>query len=246
MDYQYSKYKQKENCNSWESESIGSDESGKGDFFGAPVVVVVVLDSEVLNEIKKQTYFHKIKDSKKCNDDQIKKLAPQIMKIFENKFYCSNLDVKKYNQLCKKYINQNILYSVLHNKAHSLINSNLPRVIDAFCEEKTHNFYLKKAKEKAVCIDKFIIKADSRYLSVAIASIIARYKFIIQIENMKKQTNVRIPLGASYNGNNSIITTCKQLLEKYTWEEIENNFVKKNFSNAIKKVKKELGICTPS
>ncbi|WP_216083227.1 ribonuclease HIII [Candidatus Mycoplasma haematohominis] len=219
----------------WEKLSIGSDESGKGDFFGALSIVAVKLDEPTLKKLKQTAFFKKIKDSKACTEEWIKEVAPQIMKLCEYSYI--DLTIEEYNQLYAKYSNLNILIAFLHNKVHSEIKGDEFRVIDAFTNEKLYYEYLKKINEQPVTIDLFCTKAESYYLSVALASIIARYLFILKMESISQKTGVAIPYGNSYYRPNSVIDAYLALKKAgYKDEEICTKLVKNHFST-LKKIK---------
>lgn len=225
------------NCNkdSWEKLSIGSDESGKGDFFGAPTIVALKLNDKTLKKLKEQHFFKEIKDSKNCTEVWINKIAPQIMKLCE--YSCIDLTVSEYNDLYAKYSNLNILITILHNQAHSQITGDEFRVVDAFTEENLYYRYLKKINQKAITINHFCTKAETHYLSVALASIIARYHFTLKIRAMSEQTGVTIPFGNNYNKPNSVIDAYNALKQVgYKEAIIDSQFVKNHFST-LKKIK---------
>ncbi len=76
----------------------GSDESGVGDYFGPLTVCATVVTEKDLAFLSQ----FNIKDSKQLKDDQIKKIAPELMKkliysllILDNKTY--NIENQKYN-----------------------------------------------------------------------------------------------------------------------------------------------------
>lgn len=219
----------------WETISIGSDESGKGDFFGAPTVAAVKLDEETLRNLKKQSYYFEIKDSKGISNDKIKEIAPKIMEIC--KYQRITLTPTEYNELYAEFKNVNALLASLHNKVHCGIEGSETRIMDAFSNEKNYYKYLKNNDSRTQKIDNFCAKADSQYLSVALASIIARYYYIKQIEEFRVQTGVQIPYGNSYSAPNSVITAYQQLLDKgFSEEQIKKDLVKSHFST-LEKIK---------
>ena len=83
------------------SHYIGTDESGKGDYFGPLVVAGVIVDSITSLQLKKIG----VKDSKLLSDDIIKKLSPKIKTIVDNKFNIIVITPKTYNNLHAKMKN---------------------------------------------------------------------------------------------------------------------------------------------
>lgn len=175
---------------------IGSDEVGTGDVFGGIVVAAAYIkDYEYLNSLK-------ITDSKKYNNDEIKLLYEKI----KNKiiYEVINIFPEQYNELYSKFNNLNILKTYGHNFCHqNLINKLVSNkinyesiVIDQFTPINLYKKYCKEANLNFIGKEICYTKAESKYLSVAAASIVARYYFLKQIDELKKQHNINIPLGA--------------------------------------------------
>ncbi|MGL5206606.1 MAG: hypothetical protein ACRC8T_03750, partial [Acidaminococcaceae bacterium] len=66
-----------ENCAGFNGVWVGSDESGKGDFFGPLVVAAVLVDRNIAGKLMGIG----VKDCKVLNDKEIKRLAPLIKEI---------------------------------------------------------------------------------------------------------------------------------------------------------------------
>ncbi len=176
--------------------SIGSDESGVGDYFGPLTVCAVYLDKKAMAFISDL----QIDDSKNITDKNIAKLAPQLMKNVEYSLLV--LHNKKYNELIGKGYNGNTLKAYLHAQAHKKLLAKIDvekrpyLIVDQFCEERTYMNYLKKFNNP-VKPDLFLTKAESRYASVACASIIARYAFLINLGRLSEKLGVKLLKGAS-------------------------------------------------
>ena len=88
--------------------TIGSDEVGTGDYFGPIVVTATYVakdKQQLLNELK-------VGDSKKINDEAIKKIAPIIMQeIPYSTFILTNED---YNKNYSQDLNMNKIKAILH------------------------------------------------------------------------------------------------------------------------------------
>ena len=172
----------------------GSDEVGTGDFFGPVVVCATCVkeeDTKFLRDLKAG-------DSKGLSDETIKKIAPLLM----NKLTYSLLilDNKKYNQIHLTN-NMNAIKAKLHNQALLLLRDKLTidinqTIIDQFTPPKSYFNYLKN--ENRILKDiTFETKAENKYLSVACASIIARYAFLIKMEEMNNLYHFDFLKGAS-------------------------------------------------
>ena len=97
--------------------SVGSDEVGTGDYFG-PIVVtasyVTKDDVSFLDELG-------VGDSKKINDEKIKKIAPEIAKRV--KYRSVILSNKEYNEKYTKDEVSSMAFSELYGKAQAIIRT---------------------------------------------------------------------------------------------------------------------------
>ncbi len=187
------KIDQKENSDYFLT-SIGSDESGVGDFFGPLTVASAYVkesDQAFLSSLK-------INDSKKLTDQHILTIAPKIIeKIPYSLLVLSN---KQYNALTKKGYNAHKLKAHMHSQTHKHLLQKIQKnpivIIDQFCNKA---LYLKYTNDfdKPVIPDIFKTKAESYYASVAVASIIARYSYITHLDKLSKAVGMVLPKGAS-------------------------------------------------
>jgi len=102
---------------------VGTDESGKGDYFGPLVIAGVYLTPEAGKFLKALG----IKDSKELSDYQIKQFANEIRKVSEIIFDVVLISPEKYNQLYEKMENLNRLMAW----AHARVIENLLNKCDA-------------------------------------------------------------------------------------------------------------------
>jgi len=171
---------------------IGSDEVGTGDFFG-PVVVCAALvspkDYEFLDELN-------VRDSKKLNDKQIIELGAKLINAI--KYHILVLNPKKFNELTNKGYNMNKIKAYLHNHAIKKMVSKHKQfdrvIVDQFCSEKLYFDYLEG--EDIYRKITFHTKAESIHKAVAVASIIARYKFLLEMNRISKDIGVNLPKGS--------------------------------------------------
>ena len=89
---------------------IGTDESGKGDFFGPLVIAGVMVNKENAKLFKELN----IRDSKTITDKRILEMAEQIKKHAE--YSVVAIGNAKYNELYKKFANLNKLLAWGHAK----------------------------------------------------------------------------------------------------------------------------------
>ena len=201
--------------------SIGSDEVGTGDLFGPVVICSFFLDS------KDSDYFLSlgITDSKKLTDDKIRKIGEKLKDYTYNVVLINN---DKYNELIDKGYNMNEIKAIAHNKAIiSTINDiekKVPVVLDEFVSEDNYYKYLHGVK---LVYDEIVFrtKAESKYLSVACASVMARYIFLLEMDKMSKKLGFEVPKGAGIKADEAL----KKLKEtEYV------HYVKLNFKNLEK------------
>lgn len=170
---------------------IGTDESGKGDFFG-PLVIAGV---QVNKENSKLFTELGIKDSKKLDDEKIKKMSAHI----RNNSIHSVIVItpNKYNELYSKFKNLNKLLAWGHARAIENILEKQPceyALSDKFGDEKLiQNALLEKGQK--IKLDQRV-RAESN-IAVAAASIIARAEYVKRMEELSGRYSLTLPKGAS-------------------------------------------------
>jgi len=174
--------------------SIGSDESGVGDYFGPLTVCAVYVDESAAKKIEPLG----VKDSKTLSDKEIKRIAQRLLGIVPASLMV--LDNEKYNRLVAEGYNAHRLKAWLHAQSHKRLAEKIDKrpliVVDKFCEEKTYMKYL-EGFENPLTPDRFLFRAEAEYASVAAASIIARHAFLEELANMKDAYGREFPKGAS-------------------------------------------------
>ena len=201
---------------------IGSDEVGFGDFFGPIIVVAAYVNNKTLDLINE----HGINDSKKISDAKILEFVPKI--ISEVKYSLLNVDNIKLNELFEKGYNLNQIKSILHNKALNNLFKKYPVdnvFIDQFTSPQNYYKYIAFEEDEIPSIT-FKTHAESLYPSVALASCIARYYFLLKNKEMSEKYGVQIPFGAS----KKVDEFAKKFLDQFGINELKNN-VKTKFKN---------------
>lgn len=221
------KEKYKEELNYYYSIStIGSDEVGTGDYFG-PIVVTA---SFVAKEKIKLINDLGVKDSKKLTDEKIMKIAPTL--INEIPYVTFTLSNEEYNKYQSIGYNMNKIKAILHNKVlYALTHKNYSYqkiVVDQFVYPKKYFEHIQEATEKVTNIT-FTTKAESKCASVAVASIISRYIFLIKMEEISKGLGIDIPKGA----NDIVDKIGSEIVLKYGIDKL-NEIAKLNFKNTEK------------
>ena len=213
-------------------QQIGSDEVGTGDFLGPIVVCAAYCDHETMKLIDE----YNIKDSKKFNDQKILEVIPLLLKkvYFEYKI----LNNERYNNATKNGFNMVKIKCILHNHVLTKLHERFPYVsnlyIDQFVPKENYFAYLNGIEH----IEEGLVfreKGESYFPSVALASCIARYYFLKEMDYMSKKIGMKIPFGAGENVNEF----SKKYIEKFGYDNF-SKFCKQNFRNYDEIVKTDL------
>lgn len=191
---------------------IGTDESGKGDYFGPLVVAGVLVDEE---NIKKLSEFN-IQDSKKLNDSIIEKVAIQIKA--NSTFSVIVINPAKYNELYSNFKNLNTLLAWGHARAIENILEKKPcqnALSDKFGNESLiKNALLKKGR--SINLEQRV-RAESD-LAVAAASILARNEFVQRIKKLSAEYGIPFQKGASQK----VKDQASEFVNKYGSDSLKN------------------------
>ncbi len=211
--------------------TIGSDEVGTGDFFGPIVVTATYVSKENISFLEELG----VKDSKKLTDEKIKKIIPKLIKkIPYTTFTLSNT---QYNHYQEKGYNMNQIKAILHNKVlFSMKNKDYSYdkiVVDQFENPKKYYEHIQNSHEKVNQIT-FTTKAESKCASVAAASCICRYIFLMKMDELSKKIGMELPKGA----NDVVDQVGKEIIKKFG-EETLYEIAKMNFKN-VKKIKEDI------
>lgn len=175
---------------------LGSDEVGTGSYFGPLTVAAVYVDQNHLEKVKSLG----VQDSKKLTDPEIIKMAKQILTFAP--YHVVNLMPDKYNQLMNQYHNQGQLKAFCHNlalqKVLQKISPTIPDgiLIDQFVAPNTYYRYLKGQKVIVKDGVYFKTKGEQAHLSVAAASIVARYVSLQAMDELTQNAGITLPIGA--------------------------------------------------
>lgn len=169
---------------------IGTDEAGKGDYFGPLVCAACYVDSNTSDLL----IGANVRDSKKISDNRVRELAEFI------KASCSHDIIvilpEKYNQLYAKFRNLNRLLAWAHAKA---IENLLEKVdcqnvlTDQFGDE---SLVRRALQEKGRQINLIQQTRAEQNLAVAAASILARGEFLNRLAALSKNSGVNLHPGA--------------------------------------------------
>jgi ribonuclease HIII len=170
---------------------IGTDESGKGDFFGPLVVAAFFMPDgaeDVLRELG-------VKDSKRTSDRRCHEIAGILKKGYVHSIVA--VGPEKYNELYEKLRNLNRLLAWAHARAIENILERVPAgkaVTDQFGDEK---FVRSALLKKGRAIELVQMPRAEEDPAVAAASILARAEFLTRLHALSREIGMELPKGAS-------------------------------------------------
>ena len=183
--------------------AIGSDEVGTGDLFGPVVVCSAYVSKEDIEVLE----LMGVKDSKSMSDKKIIELAPKLTKLLTHSILI--LKPEKYNEMVRRGFNMNKIKAFLHNQAILLttqkVEKEVPVIVDQFCAPRIYYNYLKD-EPKVYRNISFYTKAESIHLSVAAASIIARYAFLAKMQQFSRYIGKRLEKGAGRKVDEQLVS----------------------------------------
>lgn len=188
---------------------IGTDESGKGDYFG-PLVVAGVFVTPQTSEALVQLG---VMDSKKLTDSLMMQMAPKIEAIV-GKAAISVIEMgpDAYNRLYDQFKasgkNLNHLLAWGHAKAlETLLEAN-PECLHAIADQFGSEHYIKnQLKTRGREITLYQTPKAEANIGVAAASILARCRFVAKLQRLGQQVGVNLPPGASQ----AVVAAAKRL-----------------------------------
>lgn len=196
---------------------IGTDESGKGDYFGPMVIAGVWLDEPTLHKLE----LMGVKDSKMLSDKRCRALAKEIRTVCNDKYQEVEISPERYNELYEQFRvekkNLNHLLAWGHARA---IESILERhncghaVADQFGNEE---YIASRLMQRGKNLKLIQIPKGERYIAVAAASILARDYFLRRLEQISQQVGIVLPKGAS----DVVIDAAKTIVKRTNAEELK-------------------------
>lgn len=178
---------------------IGTDESGKGDYFGPLVIAGVLVTDETIPQLTQLG----VMDSKKLTDATIGKMYRGLVDIVgEDAIAVVEIGPAKYNELYDRLKgggkNLNHLLAWGHAVAIEKLLERYPdcnqAIADKFGDER---YILSQLKEKGKGITLHQTPRAEANVGVAAASIVARYRFTGRMRKLSEQFEIQLPLGAN-------------------------------------------------
>lgn len=176
---------------------IGTDESGKGDYFGPLVIAGVWVDEQLQDRLEQLG----VRDSKKLSDRQCRELAARIRELCASQYYVVEISPEKYNQLHEQFTrekkNLNHLLAWGHARTiESLLGHQTcsQAIADQFGDEK---YISSKLMEKGKTLKLLQTPKAERFIAVAAASVLARDHFLSRLNQLSNEAGLTLPKGAS-------------------------------------------------
>ncbi|MGT2771638.1 ribonuclease HIII [Streptococcus marimammalium] len=208
---------------------IGSDEVGNGSYFGGIVVVASFVEPKDYSFLKELG----VDDSKTLTDYKIREIAPLLQEKILHKSLL--LSPSKYNEVVGQGLKHNAVSVkvALHNQAiYLLLQQGVkPKkiVIDAFTSQKNYEAYLSKEQNRFSNPLIFEEKAEGKYLAVAVSSIIARYLFLKNLDELGESIGVNLPSGAGHQSDQ----VASEIIKKFGLSTL-SHLAKLHFKNTEK------------
>jgi len=203
----------------------GSDEVGTGDYFGPVCVCASYVTQDNVDFLIKLG----VRDSKQMSDADMLKIGPLLMERIPHSLLI--VPPQKYNRVHESN-NLNAIKAKLHNQAYINLAKKIElpsfKIIDQFTPETSYYHYLKNEPQIIRGIH-FETKAEDKYLSVAVGSIISRYGFLKTWEEMEKKYNMTLPKGSG----DKVDIVAQAFVERYGLERL-GEIAKLHFKNTEK------------
>jgi len=161
---------------------IGSDEALKGDSFGGIVTVGFYVSESIIDDLRNIG----VDDSKKITDEKIQFIASILESKYPNNFVVEELDPISYND-------ETAIHNVtfILNKQHG----NVGKILKTRFGDVKH---IVDQYPGCRAGDSSETKAESRYVAVAAASIIARNRGLKQFERLSHKIGFTLPKGSTH------------------------------------------------
>ncbi len=170
--------------------TIGTDETGKGEWYGPLVISGVCTSIDQERQLKEIG----VTDSKNLNHDQINQLYHQIknLDILEKTIVLKPFSYNNlYNKFQKEGKNLNHLLAYLHSKVITQLLSEINTTDVLVIIDK---FDSKKMNESLDISDKIKVIQETngeKYIPVATSSIIAKYNYEKTLKEIEKRYNIK-------------------------------------------------------
>jgi ribonuclease HIII len=187
---------------------IGTDEAGKGDYFGPLVIAGVLITEDKEMELSKID----VRDSKTLSETIISNLSFEIKRMLNKDSYeVIWISPATYNFLYQKWGNLNSILGWGHARAIENLLSTGKYCKVAIADQFGDQHYIENAlMRKGRKIELIQVPKAERDLAVAAASIIARDTFVCKLREMGERYGTVFPKGSS-----NVVEFGKQFVKDY-------------------------------
>ena len=186
--------------------TAGSDESGKGDYFGPLVVAACRLDRFTAEKMLALS----VQDSKALSDERVGEVAASVASVLHDAHSIITIGNRRYNQLIGQMRSVNRLLEWAHGKALRAVMAESPVgrvVVDRFGDPER----LKQRLPSDSPYELVVVERGERELPVAAASILARAQFLRTLQQLSEKVGMKLPKGAGP----PVIEAGKALVKKH-------------------------------
>ena len=169
---------------------IGTDESGKGDYFG-PLVVAGVF---ILDEQQKVLAELGVKDSKRLSDNRVREFADLIKRGYKHSLVV--IGPEKYNELYSKLRNLNRILAWAHSRAIENLLEEVHCTLAVTDQFGDKVYVLNALMKKGRNIELIQRPKAEEDLAVAAASILARAEFLKRLYFLSQDIGIDLPKGS--------------------------------------------------
>jgi len=186
-----------------EGPHLGSDEAGKGDYFGYLVVAAVYIEPRHEDLLRKMG----VRDSKRVADSVARRVAVELRSLVP--FDVVRISPRRYNELYAKLSNLNRLLAWGHARAIENVLERAPAALvvsDQFGDEQFLREALLLKGRQVTLVQTPRAEQD---LAVAAASLLARAVFLETLEALSARVGLQLPKGSTH-----VMETARELYRR--------------------------------
>ena len=169
---------------------IGTDESGKGDYFGP----LVVAGAFILDEQQKVLSELGVRDSKRFSDNRVREFSDLIKKGYKHSLIV--IGPEKYNELYSKLRNLNRILAWAHSRAIENLLEEVHCTLAVTDQFGDKVYVLNALMKKGRNIELIQRPKAEEDLAVAAASILARAEFLKRLYFLSQDVGIDLPKGS--------------------------------------------------
>jgi ribonuclease HIII len=174
---------------------IGTDEAGKGDYFGPLVIAGVLVEGDSEERLRRIG----VRDSKDLSDTAVSNMSRQIREVLGRE-RCAVVWIspRKYNLLYKEMKNVNRILGWGHARVIENLLERRPKCALAIADQFGDRRYIESAlMKRGREIELVQMSRAERDVAVAAASVLARDAFLKKVREMGEEYGVEFPKGSS-------------------------------------------------